>query len=214
MPSPTTGPLRLVRATVVALVVVALAGLAHVLGGGELPPVVVLVALTALVLACTAVLAGRRLGPDLAFVALGVGQLVLHRAFEAFATTTCTGATVVPGGHAHHADHVAGLAQAAACTPAAVHDPAAMLASTGGSAMLVAHVVATVAAALVIAGADRALAWLVVWLRPLAGTPATPVVPALGTLPVAVAAATLAPQTWRGVVPRRGPPAWHTPVAP
>lgn len=210
VPSPTTGPLRLVRATVVALVVVALAALAHLLGGGELPPVVVVVALTALVLACTAVLTARRIGPEVAFVALGAGQLVLHRAFEAFATTSCAGVPVGSGGHAHHADHAAALV--AVCAPTAAHGSGAVM--LGGSAMLVAHVVATVAAALVIAGADRALAWLVVWLRPFAGAPTTPVVPALGALPVAAAAVALAPQTWRGVVPRRGPPAWHTPVAP
>lgn len=204
------------RATVVALVVMALAGLAHVLGGGELPPGVVLVALTALVLACTAVLAGRRIGPDVAFVALGAGQLVLHRAFEAFTTATCSGATTTPGGHAHHADHAASLAQAAAaCTTTAVHGSTAVGGAVlGGSAMLVTHVVATVAAALVIGGADRALAWLVVWLRPLAPAPAAPVVPALGTLPVPAVAVSLTPQTWRGAVPRRGPPTWHTPAAP
>jgi hypothetical protein len=227
VPSPTAGPLRLVRATVVALVVVALAGLAHVLGGGSLPPAVVLVALTALVLACTAVLAGRRIGPEVAFAVLGAGQLVLHRAFEAFTTVTCSGAAAVPGGHADHADHAANLAQAAAaCATTAAHGSSAGLTGPvldgsvlggsvlGGSAMLVTHVVATVVAALVVAGADRALAWLVVWLRPLAGTAAAPVVPALGTLPVAVAAAALSPQTWRGAVPRRGPPAWHAPAAP
>ncbi|MBO9554539.1 hypothetical protein [Cellulomonas sp.] len=210
MPSPTSGPLRLVRATVVALVVVALAGLAHVLGGGELPPAVVVAALTALVLACTAVLTARRIGSEVAMVALGAGQLVLHRAFEAFATTTCAGVPVASGGHAHHADHAAALV--ASCAPSAAHGSGGVM--LGGSAMLVTHVVATVAAALVIAGADRALAWLVVWLRPVAGAPSTPVVPALGALPVAVADVSLAPQTWRGVVPRRGPPAWHTPVAP
>ncbi|MGY4644057.1 hypothetical protein [Cellulomonas sp. URHB0016] len=225
MPSPTTGALRLARATMVALVVVALASLAHVLGGGELPPVAVLVALTALVLSCTAVLAGRRLRPDVALVVLGAGQLVLHRAFDAFATTTCSPPAVAPGGHAHHADHAASLAQAAVtCTATVAHGPAAgpdpggaVLGGTvlGASVMLVTHVVATVVAALVVAGADRALAWLVVWLRSVALTTATtPSVPALAALPVAVAAVTLAPQAWRGAVPRRGPPAWHTPAAP
>ena len=38
MPTPATGPLRLARGAVVAVVTVALAGLAHVLAGGSLLP--------------------------------------------------------------------------------------------------------------------------------------------------------------------------------
>ena len=87
---PATGPLRLARGAVVAVVTVALAALAHVLAGGALPPFVVVVTLTAIVLAAAVVLTGRRLGPVGAVALLGVGQLAVHSSFSLFTSMACT----------------------------------------------------------------------------------------------------------------------------
>lgn len=235
MPSATTGPWRLVRAGVVASVVVALSGLAHVLGGGTLPAGVVLAALTSLVLAVCVALAGRRLGVVAVTAVLGVGQLVLHHAFTVLAATGCAasagpaGATDPHAGHtaAQHAGHLAGqttdhAAHLAGQTTAHAGQAVGTLACAdphgvavpllGASAMLVLHVVATVLTALVVAGGDRALHWLLAWLRPRVVVPAPVVVPAVGTpaTPVVAGAPHRAP--WSRAHPRRGPPA--APPAP
>ena len=81
----------------------------------------------------------------------------------------------------------------------------------GASAMLVLHVVATLAAALVIVGADRALWWLVAWLRPLVGGPAPVVVVPRPALPTPADVPWSGHAWWRDVVPLRGPPAWQSP---
>ncbi|QHT57723.1 hypothetical protein GXP71_17670 [Cellulomonas sp. H30R-01] len=234
MPSATSGPWRLVRAGVVASVVVALAGLAHVLGGGALPAGVVLVALTSLVLAACVALAGRRLGGVAVTAVLGVGQLVLHHAFTVLSATGCATsagpATAAVDPHAahtaaQHAGHVAGQATEHAAHlagPATDHlahagqavgtlacaDPHGVATPLlGASAMLVLHVVATVLTALVVAGGDRALHWLLAWLRPRVAVPGPVVVPVGGTLvgPVVAVAPHRAP--WSRAHPRRGPPA-------
>ena len=239
MPSATTGPWRLVRAGVVASVVVALAGLAHVLGGGTLPAGVVLVALTSLVLAVCVALAGRRLGVVAVTAVLGVGQLVLHHAFTVLAATGCaapvpSGASAADphAGHtaAQHAGHVAGQATehaAHVAGPTTEHvahagqalgtlacaDPHGVAAPLlGASAMLVLHVVATVLTALVVAGGDRALHWLLAWLRPRVVAPGPVAISAGGTLahPVVAVAPHRAP--WSRAHPRRGPPS--APPAP
>ncbi len=233
MPSATTGPWRLVRAGVVASVVVALAGLAHVLGGGRLPAGVVLVALTSLVLAVCVALAGRRLGVVAVTAVLGAGQLVLHHAFTVLSATGCAASAGPAAGvadphaahtaaqhtahlaaratdHAAHlagqaADHVAHAGQAVGTLACAdPHGVATPL--LGASAMLVLHVVATVLTALVVAGGDRALHWLLAWLRPRVVVPGPVAVPVGGTLvgPVASVAPLRAP--WSRAHPRRGPP--------
>jgi len=201
MPAPATGPLRLVRAGMVAVVTVALATLAHVLAGGGLPPVVVLVTLTALVLAAAVVLTARRLGPVGAVALLGVGQLAVHSAFSLFTSMACMSGPT----SAHHA----GMAMS--CTAADAGSAQPLL---GGSAMLVLHVAATLAAALVIVGADRALWWPAAWLRPLVDSAAPVVVVPRAALPTPVEAPWTWDEWWRAVVPRRGPPAWQSFVVP
>ncbi|MDC7122541.1 hypothetical protein OMK64_13450 [Cellulomonas fimi] len=238
MPSATTGPWRLVRAGVVASVVVALAGLAHVLGGGTLPAGVVLVALASLVLAVCVALAGRRLGAVTVTAVLGAGQLVLHHAFTVLAATGCaapvsSGAAAADphGGHtaAEHAGHLVGQTTHAAHLAGQTLDHAAHTGQAvgtlacadphgvatpllGASAMLVLHVVATVLTALVVAGGDRALHWLLAWLRARVVVPGPVAIPAGGTLvgPVAAVAPHRAP--WSRAHPRRGPPS--APPAP
>ncbi|GEK21993.1 hypothetical protein [Cellulomonas xylanilytica] len=209
MPTPATGPLRLARGVVVAVVTVALAGLAHVLAGGALPPAGVLVALTAIVLAAAVVLTARRLGPVGAVVLLGAGQTAAHSTFSLFTSMSCTPtdpAALV--GHQHHA----GMVMTATCAAA---DPALAQPLLGTSAMLVLHVVATLAAALLIVGADRALWWLLAWLRPLVGGPAPVVVVPRPSLPTPAEVPWSGHAWWRDVVPLRGPPAWQqSPTVP
>lgn len=216
------------RAAVVASVVVALAGLAHVLGGGTLPAGVVLGALTSLVLAVCVALAGRRLGLVAVTAVLGAGQLALHHAFTLLGAVGCPpgaadahaghsaaehAAALQAAGHAGHAAHTAatGMVDAAAACAGAGHAAAAPL--LGASAMLALHVVATVVTALVVAGGDRALHRLVAWLRPRVVVPGPVVVPAgaAPVRPVVPVAPRRAP--WTVVHRRRGPPT-SPPLAP
>lgn len=213
MPVPATGPLRLARAGTVAAVTVALAALAHVLAGGDLPPLVVLVPLTALMLAAAVVLTARRLGVAGALALLGVGQLAVHSSFSLFTSMACTAGPTGEAalfGHLHHAGMV--MQSPTGCSTAdggGVSQPL-----LGGSAMLVLHVVATVVAALVIVGADRALWWLAAWLRPLVGIGGPVVVVPRPSLPTPAEVPWSATSWWRDVVPLRGPPAWQFPVVP
>lgn len=205
MPTPATGPLRLARGVVVAVVTVALAGLAHVLAGGALPPFVVVVAITALVLAAAVVLTGRRLGPVGAVALLGAGQAAVHSTFSLFTSMTCTPAGLV--GHQHHP----GMVMEPACTTV---DPGLAQPLLGMSAMLVLHVVATLVVAFVLVGTDRALWWLAAWLRPLAGRPVPVVVAPRPTLPAPVEIPWSVHAWWRDVAPLRGPPAWQSHTVP
>lgn len=210
MVTPTSGALRFARALVVASVVVALACGAHVLGGGSLPAPVVVAALVALVLAGAVVLTGRRIGVLAAVVALSAAQLALHSALSVFEGFGC--AALVPSGqHAGmgHAAHAAYLATTG-CGAAVGH--ATLMPMFGAWAMVAAHGLAVVACALVVAGADRALEWLAAWLRPLVERYGAVSLPAWAELPVAVEHESFERQTWRGVVPLRGPPSWQSPV--
>ncbi|MFC0713423.1 hypothetical protein [Cellulomonas biazotea] len=222
MPAATTGPWRLARAGLVASVVVALSAVAHVLGGGVLPHAVVLVALTSLVLAVAVVLAGRRLGVVATTALLGVGQLALHHGFVLLGPVCApAAATAGPAGHldhaAHaehavHAAHAVQVATAAGSAAGCVVGHAAAQPLLGASAMLVLHAVATVLTAVVVAGADRALHWLVAWLRPRLAVPGPVVVPAVGSLVVPVVPTAVRRAPWARDDRRRGPPA--APPAP
>ncbi|MDM7830000.1 hypothetical protein [Cellulomonas edaphi] len=212
MVTPTRGALRFARALVVAAVVVALAAGAHVLGGGSLPAGTVTLTLGALVLALCAAVTSHRLGMLGSTALLASGQVGLHAAFSVFEDGGCT-ALVPSGAHAHMAGaaHSAYLATSG-CGSAAAH--ATLLPMFGAWSMIAAHAIAVLACAAVIAGTDRALMWLVAWLgRRLAPTGVVRL-PAWAELPVAAEDGSFERQTWRGVVPLRGPPAWHRPVPP
>ena len=208
MSPPATGPLRLARGAVVAVVTLALAALAHVVAGGALPPFVVVLTLAALFLAAAVVLTGRRLGPVGAVALLGVGQTAAHSTFSLFTAVTCTPtdpAALV--GHQHHA----GMDMTSTCTAV---DPGLGQPMLGGYAMLVLHVVATLAVALVLVGADRALWWLAAWLSPLVGGPARAVLVPRPALPAPAGVPWSPHAWWRDVAPLRGPPAWQSRTAP
>ncbi|WP_051274700.1 hypothetical protein [Cellulomonas sp. URHD0024] len=192
MPEHATGPARLVRAFVVALSSVALALGAHVLGGGAVPPAVVVVPLVAVVLAAGVPFGGRRIGAPAAVALLGVGQLGLHHAFGALSGMGCVPAQEMTG-------HVHTVQVACAAVPP-------QLPGAGGSAMLWVHVVATLVTALLIAGTERALAWVGTWLRPLIALLAPVPLPTLACLPVMVEMPHAVGRRDAGVVPLRGPP--------
>jgi len=192
VPALATGPARLARACVVAVSTVALGMLAHVLGGGAVPPTPVLGALAAVLLAGAVPLSGRRIGPVGAVAFLGVGQLAVHTTLGAVTSMGCAPALME---HGH--------ATAVACGPAG---PAMGVPLLGASAMLVLHVVATLVTGLLIAGTDRAIAWIRTWLRPLLDAFATTVVVAVAPLPTPVAVTRAVGRTARGVVLQRGPP--------
>lgn len=189
--------MRLARASVVAAVTVALALVAHVLGGGAVPSAMLLGPLAAVVLAAAVLVSGRRIGALGAIALLGVGQLGLHGAFDLLGGMGCAPMAGPAVGHVH------ATAETVACTTTSV----APVPHSGGSTMLVLHVVATVLAALLIAGTDRALAWIAAWVRPLVALLSPVLVPAFATLPVRVETIRVVARADVGISPDRGPPA-------
>jgi len=204
MPPLATGPLRLLRASVGAVVTVALAGLAHVLGGGGLPAPMVLGALSALVLVGATALTGRRVGPLAVVAALGAAQVGLHQAFGLVSAMGCAapGASGA-GAHTHHAATHLVLS----CAPH-IH------AGAGGVSMLALHAAATLATALLLAGAERSVWWVLALLRPLVAAAEPVRILVWRALPVWPAIIVLARQAWRGATALRGPPGAVVPALP
>ena len=163
--APSRGVLRVLRAGAVAGVVVGLAAGAHLMGGGELPGPALLLAVVVVLGAVTLLLAGRRFSWPVLGGLLGSGQLVLHEVFE-----QCSTQTVAVVGHGHHQSLVPTGAVSAGV-------------GTGTPAMTAAHVVATVAATLVLLHGEH-LVWQVwAWLRPLVRVLRELLAPPVGELP-------------------------------
>ncbi|WP_372697555.1 hypothetical protein [Arthrobacter sp. JSM 101049] len=164
-------PLRLWRSAAVTTTVLCLAAASHLLGGGRLPTLPVLVLLGALVNVPVMLLAGRRLGMRSLLALLGTGQWGLHHAFAWFATSpTCTGGSGHQGaGHLHHGPTVVASCLPGDATLAHVH--------SGGweLPMLAAHALAIALTAFALSRGEDALWLLVAWLRPLVGVPGVPV---------------------------------------
>ncbi|NAZ88508.1 hypothetical protein [Kineococcus indalonis] len=198
MQSPDRGAVRLVRAGAVALTVVALASAAHVAGGAQLPPPLLLAALAALTACGAFTLTGRRLSVPALLAVLAGGQGALHAGLRALAADT----VAVPA-HGHHQGWVPLVAEAAG------H-------AGGGSPlpMLLAHAVATTAAALVLARGERAVWSLWAWLQPLRvvvlAVLRVPVLRPVAPVPVTVRVRPRSVVARR--VARRGPPAGSVPA--
>ncbi len=150
--------LRTLRSGLTVLVVLGLATSAHVLGGGQAPGAVGLGVIGLALAGPVWWAAGRRLGTGPLAALLGAAQVFVHLSLMAMAPTSGGSATV----HVHGGlppGMATGLPDAAA--------PMAMHHGLGGT-MLLAHTVATVVTALVLARGEAAL-WHV---RP--GAAATP----------------------------------------
>lgn len=156
---------RLLRAAVVSVVILALSAGAHVVGGGELPDPAIVLGLGALMM--LAVTAGAR--HALTFPALmgvlGCGQFVLHHAFGLLSTA----ATCVPAStHLHFG--LGGHATLACSGPLEMQQSGA--AGGADAAMLAAHLVATLATAVVITRGEESLHATSIRLAPSASDPA------------------------------------------
>ncbi|MDR6986390.1 hypothetical protein J2Y66_000860 [Paenarthrobacter nitroguajacolicus] len=193
-------PFHALRSAAISLVVVLLAAGAHVAGGGALPTAPVLLALVALT-ALVATLATRfKLNLVTMAGLLGAGQLALHEAFTALSPITAVG----PG--ANH--HLGGESLDPGMDIAATHTHE--LGTAFGALMLVGHILATLASAVVLAKGEDAMWQLAVWLRPLLALPTLVFRPDAGASPVAVGAPDVfIPRPWRNLRQdsRRGPPA-------
>jgi hypothetical protein len=189
-----SAPFRFPRAVALTAAMFALAAGAHVLAGGSLPEPAILAGLLAVVLAPVMILAKLRITTPFMAALLGVGQLVLHEAFNALSVSA--GFTPVAGGHLHGAGPVP--LTALALMPEHAAAP--------GALMLILHAVATLATALVLARGEAAVWALAAWLRPLIRILTAVVVPDWPHLPAPHL--TVVASRWRSLrLPAlRGPP--------
>ena len=201
------GLLRLVRAVVVAGAVLGLGIGVPRLGGGAPPGARSTLALGVLVLVVTSALAGRRFTVPVLAVVLGAGQVVLHWALMWLAPVACVsgaapGPLLAPSVPMVHG----GGSMVPVCMPAAVMSAHATMSVS--PAMVAAHVAATAVSVLVISVGERALWWLLAWLRPLVETPASVDVHAVRrpALPVGRVSLWRRRSGYLRTSPRRGPP--------
>ncbi|WP_155853972.1 hypothetical protein [Arthrobacter sp. H5] len=151
---------RILRASATAVVVLSLATGAHLAGGGQLPGLLILAALAAATLLAVTVAAQRKLSLPAVLGILGIGQFVLHQAFNTLTTTTAC--LPAPGGHY-------GMQQVH-CAPTGLEHAHAG-AAPDGALMLAAHAAAVVITALMLHRGEAALVLTVQWLRPLFALP-------------------------------------------
>lgn len=158
MRAPGRGSARLSRVALLAGAPLLLAAGAHLVGGGDLPPVGVLIAAVALLLVSTLASADRcRLAVLVPL--LGAEQVLLHLMFSAAdAAAMCLPAGAVAAGHAGHLGHGAALTLGAGSSGGLAVCAEAHAMSVGWT-MLAAHAGATLVVAWVLA---RGEAW---WWR-------------------------------------------------
>jgi hypothetical protein len=193
-------PFHFLRAACVATGILALAAGAHAAGGGDLPAPGILLAVLALTaLACTAATRLRLSFPAMT-VLLGAGQVVLHQVFTASSAAGLAVDPAVPDLH-----HVSSAASPVIGTASGhLHQPD----SPAGTLMLLAHALATVTCALLMAKGEAALWALAGWLRPLVRLPEA-VRPDAGPRPAVPGPPPVPPfRRWRNLRQhsRRGPP--------
>lgn len=194
----TSAPFRLMRTALIGSIILGLAAGGHLAGGGNLPTPAILTALCALTILPVAVLTRTRLSLPVLAGLLGTGQLCLHWAFCGL-----SGASPAAPLQSGHAGHVP-LAPAP--------DTMSAISSTHAAAsdwqMLVAHTVATLGTALVLARGEQALWALAAWLRPLIQLPAPTATHPLRT-PAPCTTPTVRPRALPALLlpSRRGPPA-------
>lgn len=192
-------PFHFLRAAAVSTGILTLAAGAHVFGGGDLPAAPILLAVLALT-GLTATAATRlKLNIPATAALLGAGQFALHEVFTAFSAPALANGAAAAGTH-----HLSGAAAPVLETATHLHGQE----SPTGIMMLVAHIVATAACALLLAKGEDALWALAAWLMPLAQLPEA-VTPDAGPAPSVPGPPTVFPfRPWRNLRPdsRRGPP--------
>lgn len=203
----------MVRAGALGGSAVALAAAAHALGGGSLPSPAVLIPSVGLVALVAVVLTERKVRFAPLIVVLGLEQLLLHVCFVLGSTGSSPGASVsaILGGH----HEVAAFAVAPDATGAmtstlgglsALMPTGPMSGSMSGPAMVVAHLVATVLTAVLIA---RGEAWLWSLVSRLVRRVPRPVVLPRRVSPSCARTAVRGVDQWaRGSASPRGPPQW------
>lgn len=175
-PAPVPAPHRGWRASILAVVVVYLAVLGHLTGGGMVPDLPAVALAFGLSWPVCWQLSTVRRGFPAILAALALAQPVLHVILE-FGGALLAGATGDAAGH-----HAAAVIDSAS-------DPITQTAAgTGAVAMLAFHAVAALVSAVVLARGERALTgvlsaarrvagWVVSVLVALSGAPAPPFVP-------------------------------------
>ncbi len=185
---------RLLRASVITAVIMALSSIAHVAGGGALPDPAVVVGLTALTMLAVTIVAKRTLPLPILILILSAAQGGLHHLFGMLSTAVhCE-----PGSHAQHA-----MTTCTAVGAAVHHQPV----DAGlGSAMFAAHALATVATAVVITRGEEAIHATAAWLGPLFSPPRL----TQPQLPIRLLVPSMTPQPvtspYLVAPPSRGPP--------
>lgn len=194
---------RLFRTGLIGSLVIGFAAGGHLAGGGELPSAAILAALFAVTLVPVAALTRFRLSCPALVGLLGAGQFWLHWAFDALGgagAAVPASAVLRPG----HAGHAGGALDSAFLSPA---EAGSVHSAASDGVMFVAHTVATLCSAILLARGERVLATLASWLQPLfrRHEPAA-VLPA--RVPAPFPAPAVLPRTRAGVrLPtRRGPP--------
>jgi hypothetical protein len=205
---------RLFRSVLVTACVVSLAAGAHVAGGGVLPDLALVAALTVLTLVPVTLVSGRRLSLPVFGGVLAGGQLLLHGAFEMFSgSASCapaigstTGSAIASGHAGAGMNHAVNLSQ---CLPAGTGQMVPHMIDAGVTpGMVMTHLLATAVTALMLARGEDAFWQLLAWLRPLIRLPETTPVTGWPEVP-GYQDNVPAPPAWRNLSadPQRGPPA-------
>ncbi|MCY0905598.1 hypothetical protein [Arthrobacter sp. H14-L1] len=97
-----SAPFRWLRSGAIGGTILALAAGAHTLAGGVLPPPVLMLALTALTAAVSAVVTSIRVPLTLMLALLGASQLLLHNVFDLLSNPMFPTAALVEPAMAHH----------------------------------------------------------------------------------------------------------------
>lgn len=202
MPAPGSRvPFHLLRTGALSTGVLTLAAGAHLAGGGALPAPGIMLAILALTLLTSAAATRLRLGLPAMVALLGSGQVVLHTVFHNLSAPMGPSSTLASG----H-DHQPAAALQAYSDSIPLGDQ--LHAGETSPLMLVAHILATAACALLLAKGEDALWTLAAWLRPLAALPRSVVLDAVPTVRAFSLPAGLPRQPWRNLRQhsRRGPP--------
>lgn len=154
---------RMLRAAVVSAVVLVLSAGAHLGAGGTLPHPGVLAGLAALTMLSATVVAKRTLKLPALVAVLGGGQFALHHAFGLLSTSATTMVCASDSSHSGHSGHAALLTCTVQSAETHLHAPVA----GAGVMMFVAHAIATLATAILIARGEETLHAVAGWLRPL-----------------------------------------------